>query len=978
MNLLIFAALFFVGAALISLRIVKHSRVSRASMDQRRITIISAKQTTHYQRLYIPILGLPESGKTLTLATLCDQLCSLKTPLISARLLTPHEEEQVRRRQLRGVTPRDVSMRGRRSTRAMIDAERAALQKHSAYDSSRIEESGYVRITYRSSVKGPQSETAAITVWEDLPGDFIQREHLFESNIDPRLASASGMILVMNGAQIYRHHEDALLSEYTLPYQQLLERYRQLHHGRGPIWVIVTKSDLLPAPAQNLHFWRQLITQKIITPLHLTKRGLNERSLSPLPSDDPPSAAPLIVTLTDLIHLNSHPTQTSSIEFLKQAHGFLNDLHGVLIQRGAAQQIDQTHARVHARLYVIALLSFTIASWLILSAIHFNQRPAIYGERAWSTSSLETTRDVYLDLYRESASTLSPLYVYRAQLAEDLRFIYHAHKELLSSTIDQYLLRQLARLKTQADHYHAMHAIDPHFTCLDALAQAQLNQIHTLAQSITQFQHHLHPLPLQETISTIDASLQMLLEDVDILRRGDHLLTQDTSALRDPIKRSLSREFEHWSRRCRRGITRGCQVIEVMHRSHVHYLYEYSEAASSWRPLSSSRDAATSPSRSSLSSLWALSQWSKRGQTLQLPHVYRTHLAQLSEHLWRQAWSRLEDQLHSDYPTPRDHIEHLVTLRGYTDEIFALERSLSVHATHLPAQTFREPQILKRRRMELLRIESLALARRVSSVPSALQTRAQNTLDWSATQLDARRALRIRFLVKRNHWRHMTARALKIARQGESLQPLREVAARLHRDLKSLRSSSAAHELKRELTRWMDRVNTLDTWLAPHQIQFTAQRITCTHEALVQAQEHHSWKSLKRYTDLKHLYIMLSSSSTTPSPSSRIQRSLAKTNSYQDHALWIAIDEGASERLLWTPGAPLIISVYERDGQVDRETQGREHDDTLIGSPHRMNWMILKRGTFRIELNRERTCHAQLSAVDSWPKWIEQELGTVE
>jgi len=378
-------------------------------------------------RLNLPILGVKESGKTLLLATLGEQLTSTSTERLTTRLLTRREEEEERGRTLKPFDPADLAQPplapGERSTEAMIFFERRRFEREGVSETTLSSEDALFSVQFATSgpLKGPK-----VCKLEDVPGEEFMEERHHNANLAPRLARADGLVLVVDGPKALAAG-DAPPPEHVL-YKQTLEEYldRKEH---GPVWVVVTKADLLPEDRRDEVFWREH-TLRHVAPLLKLEGSSVTFELS------------LVSARRDCV------APWRALE--RAGEEFFVSLKGVLERREAARvQRERTRQRAWVGILGCAL-ACGAAAWGWWGAYQVESLPRVGGEVAWDVGSLAGATAPRLALLAEARGALSPIGLFEETLRQDLSALRRAHWALVRDEGDKWGGRGEARAVSEA------------------------------------------------------------------------------------------------------------------------------------------------------------------------------------------------------------------------------------------------------------------------------------------------------------------------------------------------------------------------------------------------------------------------------------------------------------------------------------------------------------------------------------------------
>ncbi len=392
-----------------------------------RLTASAPLPARDLERLYLPILGVKESGKTLLLATLGEQLTSTSTERLTTRLLTRREEEEERGRTLKPFDAADPAQPtlapGERSTEAMIFFERRRFEREGVNETTLHPEDAIFSVQFATS--GPLGGRKVCRL-EDVPGEQLMEERHHNANLAPRLARADGLVLVVDGPKALAAG-DAPLPEHVL-YKQALEGYLR-REDHGPVWVVVTKADLLPEDQRDEGFWREH-TLRHVAPLLKLEGSSVTFELS------------LVSARRDCV------APWRALE--RAGEGFFVSLKGVLERREAAR-VRRERARQRAWAGLLGgALACGAAAWGAWGSYQVESLPRVGGEVAWDAGSLERAASPRLALLTEARGPLSPVGLFEETLRQDLRALRRAHWALVRDEGDRWGGRGEARAVREA------------------------------------------------------------------------------------------------------------------------------------------------------------------------------------------------------------------------------------------------------------------------------------------------------------------------------------------------------------------------------------------------------------------------------------------------------------------------------------------------------------------------------------------------
>ena len=370
----------------------------------------------------IPVLGHQGSGKTMLLASLGAQLSQRGSEQLSTRLLSHAEEERIRGRSLEPFDADTASIEhplkpGQRSTRAMIYFERKAFEHGLDHGGTLEPEDAYLKLHF--SQQGPLSNLCCRLT--DIPGGRFADEKSHRGNIYPLIDRADGLILVIDGVQASQSaHEQ--LPIYT-PYQQIIERFTR-RASPGPIWVVITKADLIQDESlRDPARWREVILKSIAPTLNLSEGSMFQIAFtSASPSDDRGWCA-----------------------ISQDGERFLLGLREVIRARQTARQHLISRCIHTQRSAVWSGVLAMILAWFCWGISARSALPSVAGETRWDWASLETASLPYLSARTQLDHELHPLRVYRAQVIDGLNILRRTYHHHLALSFESWALAQNLR-----------------------------------------------------------------------------------------------------------------------------------------------------------------------------------------------------------------------------------------------------------------------------------------------------------------------------------------------------------------------------------------------------------------------------------------------------------------------------------------------------------------------------------------------------
>ena len=365
--------------------------------------------------LSIPVLGVSRSGKTLLLATLGEQLSGYSSEELSARCFTKEEEQGLRGRRLE-VFDRSTAADHpspppqSRTTEAMIFYERLAFSQGRNYHQTLESENAYFRLQFAGETRSNQSTCGTFI---DIPGEHLSDERGHLGNIKPQLDRAAGLILVIDGVAALEAKRAESRLTVAIHYQQALE-YFCSKEKVGPIWIVITKADLLPEEERDTERWHHYILEHVTPQLKLRDTGVDFN-----------------ITLTSA-EPSCEPAWGS---IATQGETFLLKLRDVLAQRQVHRH-DYTdhHQRIQKR-FAVSFMGSLLMSWAAWGTFNVMRLPEVSGTIAWDWGSLHVASTPYLEARQQLEFSLSPLRLHTDRVEEGLRVLNKAHATLLHTKL---------------------------------------------------------------------------------------------------------------------------------------------------------------------------------------------------------------------------------------------------------------------------------------------------------------------------------------------------------------------------------------------------------------------------------------------------------------------------------------------------------------------------------------------------------------
>ncbi len=639
-------------------------------------------------RLYLPILGVTQSGKTLLLASLGEQLTQSSSEQLTTRLLTREEEQRERGKVLKHFDPQDLDASpvppGERTTAGMIHFERLSFERDEVNEATMVAEDALFALQF--ATHGPIAGRK-LCILEDIPGEHLSEERSHKGNIYPKLLKADGLILVIDGPKALNADREPL-PEHLL-YQQLLERYlAQDHHG--PVWVVITKADLLPEDRQDQQWWYEH-TLTHLTPLLQLKD----------------SQAVFELSLVSAKRSCEQPWATLK----SSGESFFVSLKSVIQKRLERHGLLSKEIK-RARNLCVALMALTlILGWSAAGAWRLGSLPPVSGERAWDGPSLNAAITPRLNALRDAKSILNPLRLFKRSLIHELATLRTETTQLVNVKADRWG-KNLSKEREARD-----------------LSLEQLSRALKDFQTLNNARAKDRPWSAEERE----------LEELVSMAMNDHGRLSSLESLPD-----LSTLKRSWTGRCKLALHRQpereippfeCALSMSIDRQLVGTRRARLSAAT--RPTISPADTSQLKAR-----LSPLLQWERENAGLDRSDPLWSRLKTLKRSAWEASWLNLITTIQS----MREEEDAIGRLRSL--QRFEVERNdlLSVFTSDLEAPT----KIIASWR-DLLNSECIQAKEDEDLTPS-LRREADLIIEWAAPFLDPSRRARVRMKSAEERW----------------------------------------------------------------------------------------------------------------------------------------------------------------------------------------------------------------------------------
>lgn len=722
-------------------------------------------------RLYIPILGVRQSGKTLLLATLGSQLTGAATSELTTRLLSHREEEEERGVSLEAFNPNDpdqpILAPGRRTTLAMITLERQSFESNKVNRPTALPESAFFALQF--AIAGPLAGRKICTL-EDIPGEHMMDEHNHKGNITPKLQRADGLVLIIDGPKAL-NAEGQSLPEHTL-YKQVLEEYFKREH-HGPIWVVITKADLLPSDRRDVAWWKAH-TLEHITPL-LKLRDKDQRAIFGL-------------SLVSAEQRCEVPWE----EVRRKGQFFFASLKKVLTDRlevSAVQVIER--ARWKKRSLLLALCTL-FSIWVSVGSYHLEALPTVQGELTWDLQSLKSSSKPRLELFLDSNFPLSPLSIYRNRLSDELEALREAYWRLVRKHAEQWGHALKAMENPTSERSATLKLTSANLS----LALQDARNFNDARADVRQWSHLE-----RELVNYIDDALNTVNQLTNEYDQSD-----------------LQKLRKDWQQRCQREAQRLVHPLTFVCavRDHIQSKESGTRQAALRRAEKTTINDALPVQLSAR--LSPLLNWSRTyGKPTE--DDLKAYFQQSLSNAWIQSWNHLKETLTQE-PYIYDPMARLDFLERFEEEAQKLSETYN--------EALEPPKDIYQSWREHLNKEVVQLRARSEFLSSQDQAEANKLIEWATPHLDPKRRARVNMINKRAYWKTTLREALSSSTADSFIAFLKTI----ENDLITLSAEEGRTDIEEELQLWDNRRMELIVWSEPERVKLSATKVECNFEKL--------------------------------------------------------------------------------------------------------------------------------------------------
>jgi hypothetical protein len=784
------------------------------------------------QRFNIPVLGAPQSGKTQLIACLGEALSSINlterrmTPpptgqdeateptrlSFTTRLLTIQEEQRERGLKLESVDPERLRQGqhgenkpprpGFRTTEALIRMERHAFLTTGSNPSTRESEDAYFQVLFSSN---NMEKSPIICAFRDVPGGHFSGEEEHEANITPLLETAQGVVLVVDGLKVSLSG-DQIPSEYLL-YQKVLEQLLEDQHMRLPVWVVITKADLLPIADRDEERWRSYILRHIAPQLRLTHQE-----------------APFEISL-----VSADPKCVESWgAILSEGSLFISHLQSVLETYRERRRQWSERADMLKRRWSLCLLLASLISWPVWDRYQVDQLPALQGEISWDWDSLDSASKPHLD-YLKGARSLFKTPLFKEPATRGLHllrrsYLQHAHGVQLEWG------RQLER-----------EGIDPEMSPKrhERTSREGLKALKAFHGAFTS----LFLRSLEEK-SMID-SLETMIDHIDQARRIQRNQSITFESAKERIER-LRILTDSWKHRChvdkqqtspqKRGAVASCLVQTALSRVKLEIIERALKIA-----IESSQSATNNREPPVYPLLKLLIEWRGVSQGLSAQHLLRIEHQQAVKRAWMKSWAYSESLFRQEWSAGKESLRRLKYLKEFD------------HHRRLLGGVSREGAVIYPE--EIAKSWSDTFGRECVKLHEGLgvqldvgdKREAKEICEWAEPYLAPPPFARVKYKATELKWREELKASLTLLTPDRFDQTLTSIGL----DLDNLDSLSGAGAIKEETKKWRDRLLALKQWRARSKTSITLDILRCDSDEMVRSGDKGIWDDFKVYLVVK-------------------------------------------------------------------------------------------------------------------------------
>ena len=817
-------------------------------------------QDAQISNLFLPVLGVPKSGKTLLLASLGEHLSKYSTDQIYSRLLSHDEEKDLRGQFLKPFDADKADIEqpiepGMRTTEAMIFYERELFKAkgHNAVTSE--PENAYLSVEFSSTQH-------MICQFRDVPGEVFADESLHLANIDPLLTQAHGLILVVDGEQAYQRSTQ-VLSLYQR-YQQIIKRYTDLNK-RGPIWFVMTKMDLLPDEQRNLDIWKQYILDHVAPSLKLTENEV-----------------PFEI---DLVSAQEN-CQTEWKALQQGGERFLLSLRTILNQRATQIQSDQTHFKKISWHVVAGILACCLMTWFASGTYSKNHLPLIQGDIEWTWHSVQSDTKKYHHVFRQSRHFWHPLQRFRKELQKDLLVLRGIHHTLLAKDLNQWANR---------------------------LGKDRFEVLQVEWKALMKKTKLVQKLYSQQSWQVRSAGEKYLLEYINSIHTNldiwDHYLslTPQNISLDQVQKYRHYVQNQKWSHACQamrlsmqtkssQKIPSAC-LVQGFLQNHAQQLLK--DALDKY--AKQAKQCHTHESMNLVSCLSPLLLWKQKTNPLpvtpQLEQQWQAHI----KLQWQQFWQKVS-QLHKSkqtqfYNSPSHMFDELKQIQAIEIQRNTLSQKFSI-PLHMPKDIEKQwLEILSQNTIKMMKVERKLTKRK--------RTHLQEILAWSQEFLDPHRRARVLLYQKETGWKQQLKKTLN----AEKSEAFDHWIQQWQYELEELSSLEGRVSIQEGLSKWQERFNELKAWRTPRTSKFTFKDFSCSKSDLeMDKLDTGDGGYLDKFTP----YMVLRGIGKAPYYIKVIEDFSSLVGD-------LVSDSVYELELEWQPWQTVTLELYEQDGDIDFE-----------------------------------------------------------
>lgn len=663
-----------------------------------RLLLSESRTVSDHEHLYIPVLGVTGSGKTLLLASLCKQLTERHKDKALSEEFTAEFFDHIREsveRDHKKLLPfdRDESdlayqNPGERTTEAMAFFECKQFREGQMNAATRKPEDAVLSVKFATTGRFAGNKVIKL---KDIPGEYFEELRDHRANIDPELLKADGLILVVNGVRALEA-EDTPLREHEI-YRKILDKYLSKPHG--PVWVVITMADQLPSHRLDPDWWKDHTLRHIAPELNLKAND----------------------TTFEITLVSSNPAAQFAWQALGQAGElFFVHLKEVLKNRFNDFSSLSQQASMHKKWSLSLLISTILLTWVSIGTYQFEHLPQV-NRSIWDLNSLKVVKQERIKALKNSESLFNPLYLFKRQLKQDLS-LYRGHAWNF--------------VQEKADHWGlTLHDVDQERNSTQELLEAL-----DIASDLSSMEDLV---PRSETELDIEKWVKRALDD---FKRLPTLSVQELKEL-------------EWKARCE-------LVAHRLSGSAFPYACALKKVAdqgirtSREAQLRQATNTQIDPNDQIqvYARLKPILTWETENLDLDSTDTLWSKVNQEKAKVWESCWFQTQKAVNEKNNQPGTLLESLSLLKGFEDQRTQLENEFSRRSLELNSQI--RGLWKNRLNSELVKTENERL-----KLTQKEQAQLDEIIRWAGPYLDPQRGTRIRFKQHIKRWHHVLKEALK-------------------------------------------------------------------------------------------------------------------------------------------------------------------------------------------------------------------------